>query len=289
MKDFGTEEARTYINIETLNGQEKQSTHILDGIKICKLTPGADKHRKWIKLPSSYTKEEIPVDRSEIATPDKLKQWQYLEKISSFLGENDNISVDLLIGANCVEALQPLEVIPSQQDGPYAYSTILGWCVVQPIVDEKPDAVSCNQIAVLQAENGSIAKHFQVQNKCEDIGIKEMLRKIYMSEFQYAISERENSITGKMSEISNEDRRLLKILHTQTMKVGNHYQRPLPLKNPNVKLPNNRKVAERRLLYLKKWLMKDDKFHQQYAEFMQEILEKGYARESKSTAQDGRV
>ena len=64
MKDFGTEEARTYINIETLNGQEKQSTHILDGIKICKLTPGADKHHKWIKLPSSYTKEEIPVDRS---------------------------------------------------------------------------------------------------------------------------------------------------------------------------------------------------------------------------------
>ena len=92
-----------------------------------------------------------------------------------------------------------------------------------------------------------------------------------------------------MSEISNEDRSLLKILHTQTMKVGNHYQRPLTLKNPNVKLPNNRKVAERRLLYLKKWLMKDDKFHQQYAEFMQEILEKGYARESKSTAQDGRV
>ena len=119
------------------------------------------------------------MDRSEIATPDKLKQWQYLEKISSFLGENDNISVDLLIGANCVETLLPLEVIPSQQDGPYAYGTILGWYVVGPIVDEKPDAVSCNQIDVLRAENRSIPKYnFQVQNKCEDLGIKEMLRKI---------------------------------------------------------------------------------------------------------------
>ena len=49
-------------------------------------------------------------------------------------------------------------------------------------------AVSCNQIAVLQAENGSIAKHrFQVQNKSEDIGIKEMLRKIYISDFQDTI------------------------------------------------------------------------------------------------------
>ena len=66
-------------------------------------------------------------------------------------------------------------------------------------------------------------------NKCEDIGIKEMLRKIYMSDFQDTISEPEDSIIGKMSEISNEDRRFLKILDAQTMKVGNHYQTPLPL------------------------------------------------------------
>ena len=92
-----------------------------------------------------------------------------------------------------------------------------------------------------------------------------------------------------MSDISNEDRRFLKIVDTQTMKVGNHYQTPLPLKNPDVKLPNNRKVAERRLSYLEKRLMKDDRFHQQYTESMQEILEKGYARESKSTLQGGRV
>ena len=140
----------------------------------------------------------------------------------------------MLIGANCVEALQPLEVIPSQQEGPYAYKTILGWCVVGPIADEKQDAVSCNQIAVLQAENGSVAKHhFEVQNKCEDIGIKEMLRKIYMSDFQDTSSQREDSIIGKKSEILNEDRRFLKILDTETVKVGNHYQTPLLLKNPD--------------------------------------------------------
>ena len=73
------------------------------------------------------------------------------------------------------------------------------------------------------------------------------------------------------------------------MKVGNHCQAPLPLKNPDVKLPNHRKVAERRLIYLKKRLMKDYRFHQQYTEFMQEILDIGYAKESKSTPPDGRV
>ena len=89
--------------------------------------------------------------------------------------------------------------------------------------------------------------------------------------------------------ISNEDRRFLKILDTETMKVGNHYQTTLPLNNPDVKLPSDRKIAERRLLYLTKQLMKDDRFHQQFTEFMQEILDKGYAKESELTSQDGRV
>ena len=69
-----------------------------------------------------------------------------------------------------------------------------------------------------------------------------------MSDFQDTISEQEDSIIGKMSEIWNEDRRFLKILDAETMKVGNYYQTPLPLKNLDVKLPNNRKVAERRLI-----------------------------------------
>ena len=59
-----------------------------------------------------------------------------------------------------------------------------------------------------------------------------MLRKIYMSDFQDTISERENSITEKcqkMSEISNEDRRFLKILDTETVKIGNQMKFVLSL------------------------------------------------------------
>ena len=85
MKDLGIEGTRTSVNIKTLNGQDRQSIHILDGIKVCKLTPEADKYQKCIKLPSTYTKEEIPMDISEIATPAKLKQWQYLKKCQVFL------------------------------------------------------------------------------------------------------------------------------------------------------------------------------------------------------------
>ena len=37
--------------------------------------------------------------------------------------DNQNIKVELLIGANCARALEPIKVIPSRNDGPYAMKT----------------------------------------------------------------------------------------------------------------------------------------------------------------------
>ena len=70
----------------------------------------------------------------------------------------------------------------------------------------------------------------------------------------------------------------------QAVKVGNHCQTPLPLRNSVMKLPNNRKMVEK-----KKRLEKDSKFFCHYKEFMEEILSKGYAKISKSTRTNGRV
>ena len=64
-------------------------------------------------MPLAFSVKEIPVDSCEITTAKKLKRWDYLEKISKELGDNKDISVDLLIGANCLEALEPVEVIHS--------------------------------------------------------------------------------------------------------------------------------------------------------------------------------
>ena len=92
--------------------------------------------------------------------------------------------MDLLIGANCLEALEPVEVIPRQNDGPYAIRTALGWCVVGPIKAQCHNVVSCNRIAVIKADSGQMADHhFDIEKGCEDIGVKEMLKKMYMTNF----------------------------------------------------------------------------------------------------------
>ena len=48
---------------------------------------------------------------------------------------DDNQEVTLLICVNCVSALEPRQVISSQNGGPYAFKALLGWCIVGPMID----------------------------------------------------------------------------------------------------------------------------------------------------------
>ena len=66
-------------------------------------TESTSSRYKW----SSYTK--------------KLEKWKYFEPILGEISEKDDIQVDLLIGANCGKALEPIKFISSEVQGPYAY------------------------------------------------------------------------------------------------------------------------------------------------------------------------
>ena len=90
-----------------------------------------------------------------------MKRWNYLEGIANEICPNTDISVELLIGANCAEALEPKEVTSSRQSGPYAVKTILGWCVVGPISHSSKnlDKVSCNHVLVEEAGSQNLGKH----------------------------------------------------------------------------------------------------------------------------------
>ena len=98
-----------------------------------------------------------------------------------------------------------------------------------------------------------------------------------------------NAMTDKLEEISYEDKRFMRIINEQTIKVGNHYQTPLPLRNPAMMLPNNRRMVEKRAQYLKRRFERDPKYFQHYKSFMIEIISKEYAKQSDDASQNGRV
>ena len=75
----------------------------------------------------------MPVDKEDIAKPSKLKQWNHLESIVGKMSQREDISIGLLIGTNCTKALEPIDIIPSKNDGPYTFKTKFDWCIVGPV------------------------------------------------------------------------------------------------------------------------------------------------------------
>ena len=146
LKKLGLSGDRSSININTLNGNKKMKSSLIEALMVSKQSLSKDKIIQWVKLPKLYSREHIPVDSAETATPEKLKSWRYLDSIAKYIVRDDKFSVDLLIAANCIQALEPISVISSQDGGPYALQTILSWCIVGPTecTSEKVDTVSCN-------------------------------------------------------------------------------------------------------------------------------------------------
>lgn len=60
--------------------------------------------------------------------------------------------------------------------------------------------------------------------------------------------------------------------------MNGHYQMSLSLKNPVLIIPNNGKIIEKRASYLERQFMKNKKFFEDYKKFMNDILQKSYAR-----------
>ena len=46
-------------------------------------------------MPATYTKEDLPVDDEDVATPEKIRKWKYLERIAGEITQGQGISIGL--------------------------------------------------------------------------------------------------------------------------------------------------------------------------------------------------
>ena len=111
---------------------------------------------------------------------------------------------------------------------------------------------------------------------------KSMLKKIYEQEFTEP-NMRFTSVIGETTgDVSFDDQIFLRIVDQETVQVDNQYEVPLPLKSTDVTFSNNKFAAMKRLNSLKRRFIRDKSFYEMYKVFIDDMLQKGYARKAEN-------
>ena len=105
LKKLKIGERATSISIKTLNRENTFQPHAVDDLQV--YNSNTKSKKIWLNLPATYTQNQLLVDTK--STPNKLEKWKYLEPIMGEISEKDGIQVELLTGANCVRALEPIK------------------------------------------------------------------------------------------------------------------------------------------------------------------------------------
>ena len=202
----------------------------------------------FIDLPTVFSTAKLPVSKENMASQQDVEKWSHLEGIEI---PKIDAEVNLLIGSDVPQALEPLEIKRGQKGEPYATRTTLGWVVNGPL-----------------GRTGSAPRSASFISA--DVQLNEQFEKFCNMEFN------DSTFSNKTS-MSQEDRRALEIMN-QTVKLKEgHYEVALPWRHYPPDLPNNKSLADHRLNLLKRRLTKDTSLHEKYTGFMDDLLRKGYA------------
>ena len=183
-----------------------------------------------------------------------IAKWSHLQNLKLPKDDIDNVSI--LIGQDVPTALIPLEVRSGLLDEPYAVRTVLGWTVNGPVAKSTDKSVISNFIHV-GLKNSDDRLEAQVQ--------------------QFSKLDSGPVMTRCKTQPSQEDKRVIQKWNESICLKDGHYQLDIPFRETTPKLPNNQKMAERRLQSLGRRLTKDPVLHQKYKEGIQELIDKGYA------------
>ena len=210
LEELKIEGKSTTVTVRTLNGDCKHSSLAVNDLEVVNIEGKQSDY--WITLPRMFSQDDLPVASVEIATPENIQQWKYLHRIVPEMRMDRNVDVKLLIGANCLKALEPEEVISSQGDVPYAFKTKSGCCVVGPISDGSYQNKShCNRITGEDHATGKVAKHhFAIPKDVKQDRISDLLKKLYAADFMENQALPSNGTNEKLNEVSAEDITFLK-------------------------------------------------------------------------------
>ena len=245
--------SHTYMSLKTVVGEDEGPSISVENLMVRGVEPFSKYYDPVeIKLPTTHTRTTFAMGPEDHATPSHVKNLDYLKFIEDKIPELDpSVPFGLMIGGDCPLANETIETIHSQNNGPYAKRTLLGWIIIGPINREvhSQRSISSNLTKIIVpnksvCDNSIPTHHFRFQSYIAGTYNAHMLKEMYTKEFHETNSERKA--------LSREDERFIKIMDDNIQREGKNYMLPIPFRNPNLTLPDNKIIATRRLTSLKR-------------------------------------
>lgn len=226
------------LSLTTMNAESVESDCIVVSLQV------SDLDQNTVELMDVYSCKKRPVTEKDIPQQEDANRWSHLDGLN--LPRFKYTDIDLLIGSDVPQALEPKQVKESQNGGPFAVKTLLGWTVNGPLGRKGKQNSSTNRIHA-------------------DVQLDEQFRRYCDMEFN-AMKLRDEWT------MSQEDIKALSQIKESARMVEGHYEIALPWQKYPPDLPNNKNAALQRLELLKKRLTRDDGLHQKYTTFMEERI-----------------
>ena len=140
-----------------------------------------------IQLGKAYTKDYIAAVEEDVPVPELAQGWTHLECIQAELPPRlPGAKVGLLIGSNCPKALEPVDIVASENGGPFAVKTFAGWAIVGPLhmCDKQHSTVTCSRVAVKEVgSDRPFDHHFMIEDKVTKIVTPQALNEMFEPDF----------------------------------------------------------------------------------------------------------
>ena len=218
-KELGINGPETVIELGTMHTVQDIKTQ-----KISELVISPEEELVDIPLPKLFSREQIPARRDQIPTADIARNWDHLKPIANKIPAYcDDLDIGLFVGNNCVQAIKPRDVIPSNPRDPYAVRTVLGWGLIgatnQSHKHHNANISNCHRIQTRDiASQNSPELNFISHKLTKEVLNPNAVRRMFEQDFSERSEERKS--------LSQEDRRFL-----EKNKGSDSHHRRRPIRN----------------------------------------------------------
>ena len=251
MNISGTSDEMTVLTIASKN--KLKTKHV-------SLTVESLDRKESISLPDVWSVPKFQLSQKKIPKKEDFDRWPHLQGIDMNVYAVSEDEITLLIGADKPEAFITKEYRQGKIGQPIGMLGIFGWSLFGPSstgLDASQEAKEYN-VNLLQTHDHDL--NFQIEKfwSLESLGLK----------------------FNDARKLSIEDRKAIDQMSSSIQLTDDqHYEMRLPWRDDSVHLPNNRRLAVKRLNQLLQRLARDPAAFHRYCNAINEYIDKGFASE----------